>query len=104
MSARIKNLEDHLNRKLFSGKRTGATLTTGGLAFHKHTLTVVRAWESAKQEIALSKGVNAMIGLDVQLNHWQSTASPWLQWMKENAPNIATQVHSDYSDRLMTML
>ena len=104
MSARIKNLEDHLNRQLFARKRTGAALTNGGLAFHKHALTVVQAWELAKQESALSKGVDAMVGIGVQLNHWQTTAAPWLQWMKEKAPHIATQVHSDYSDRLMTML
>ncbi len=104
MSARIKNLEEHLNRQLFTRKRTGATLTNGGLAFHKHALTLVQAWELAKQESALSAGVDAMVGMGVQLNHWQTTAAPWLQWMKENAPHIATQVHSDYSDRLMSML
>ncbi|NND00905.1 MAG: LysR family transcriptional regulator [Gammaproteobacteria bacterium] len=104
MSARIKGLESHLNRQLFNRKRNGATLTSGGQAFYKHALTVVRTWELARQEIALSNEFSAIVGLGVQLNHWKSTATPWLQWMKENAPDLATQVHSDYSDRLMGML
>ena len=104
MSARIKSLEELLNRQLFNRKRNGVTLTAGGKAFYKHAQTVVRTWELARQEIALSDGLNAIVGLGVQLNHWKSTAAPWLQWMKENAPDVATQIKSDYSDKLMNML
>ena len=104
MSARIKNLEQLLNRQLFNRKRNGVTLTSGGQAFYKHAQSVVRTWELARQETALSDGLSAMVGLGVQLNHWKSTAAPWLQWMKTNAPDVATQIKSDYSDRLMTML
>lgn len=104
MSARIKNLEESLNRQLFNRKRNGATLTSGGTAFHKHAVAVVRTWELAKQETALADEFNAIVGLGVQLNHWKSIASPWLQWMKEHAANVATQVRSDSSDQLMAML
>jgi DNA-binding transcriptional LysR family regulator len=104
MSARIKSLEDILNRKLFNRKRNGATLTAGGKAFYNYALTVVRTWEHARQEIALSEEFSSLVSLGVQLNHWKSTATPWLQWMKENAPSVATQIHSDYSAQLMKML
>jgi len=104
MSARIKGLEDLLNRQLFNRKRNGATLTSGGQSFYKHALTIVQTWELAKQETALYEGVNAIVGLGVQLNHWKSIAAPWLQWMNENANDVATQIHSDYSGRLTTML
>ncbi len=104
MSARIKGLEDLLNRQLFNRKRNGATLTSGGQAFYKHALTIVQTWELAKQETALSDGVNSIVGLGVQLNHWQSIAAPWLKWMNENVGDVATQIHSDYSSRLMAML
>jgi DNA-binding transcriptional LysR family regulator len=104
MSARIKNLEEVLNRQLFNRKRNRATLTAGGSAFHKHAVTMVSTWELAKQEAALSKDFNAIVGLGVQLNHWKSIASPWLNWMNENAADLATQVRSDYSEQLMKML
>ena len=104
MSARIKGLEDQLNRQLFNRKRNGATLTSAGKTFYNHALTVVRTWELARQEIALADEFNGVVGLGVQLNHWQSIATPWLLWMKQNAPDVATQIKSDYSDRLMSML
>jgi len=104
MSARIKGLEETLNRQLFNRKRNGATLTTGGQSFYRHALTVVRTWELARQETALSSNMNAIIGLGVQLNHWKSVAAPWLHYMKQNSADVATRVHSDYSDRLMAML
>jgi DNA-binding transcriptional LysR family regulator len=104
ISARIKNLEQILNRQLFNRKRNGATLTAGGSAFHKHAVSMASTWELAKQEAALSKEFNAIVGLGVQLNHWKSIASPWLNWMNENAADMATQVRSDYSDQLMRML
>ncbi|MFK8022272.1 MAG: LysR family transcriptional regulator [Pseudomonadales bacterium] len=104
MSARIKTLEELLNRQLFNRKRNGATLTSGGQAFYQYALSIVRTWEMARQEIALNEKFSTVVGIGVQLNHWKSTAAPWQQWMKENAEDIATQVHSDYSDRLMSML
>ena len=104
MSARIKSLEDQLRRQLFNRKRSGVTLTAGGQAFFRYARTVVKTWELARQEIALSDDFSTMVSLGVQLNHWRSTAVPWLQWMKKNSPDIATQLRSDYSDRLMSSL
>ncbi|MGH1543150.1 MAG: LysR family transcriptional regulator [Arenicella sp.] len=104
MSARIKGLEEQLNRQLFNRKRNGTTLTAPGRVFYRYARTVVKSWELARQEISLSEEFTNMVSLGVQLNHWSSTATPWLYWMKDSAPNIATQVHSDYSDRLMALL
>ena len=104
MSARIKTLEDSLNRRLFRRKRSGAQLTPAGQGFYRYAVTLVRTWETARQEIALSDDYDAAVSLGVQLNHWKSIAVPWLQWMRDNAPQTATQLRSDYSDRLMAML
>lgn len=104
MSARIKTLEELLNRQLFNRKRNGATLTAGGQAFYQYALSIVRTWEMARQEIALADNFSSVVSIGVQLNHWKSTAAPWQQWMKDNAVDVATQVRSDYSDRLMSML
>ncbi len=104
MSARIKSLESLLNRQLFNRKRNGASLTTGGQTFYKHALAIVQTWEQARLETSLDVGVDAYVTLGVQINHWRSIAAPWLDWMKREAPKIATQIHSDYSDRLMARL
>ncbi len=104
ISARIKALEEHLNRQLFVRKRNGAELTGAGIHFHRHALTTVRSWDRARQEIALPDELNAIVNLGVQLNHWDRIAAPWLIWMEKNAPHLATHVLSDYSDTLMQRL
>ena len=104
ISARIKALEDRLNRPLFVRKRNGAELTAGGHHFHRHALTAVRAWERARQEIALPDDLRAIVNLGIQLNHWDRIAAPWLGWMQAHAPDIATHILSEYSEPLMHRL
>lgn len=101
ISARIKALEERLNRPLFTRRRNGAELTSGGHHFYRHALVTVRAWDRAQQEIMLPEELKAIVSLGVQLNHWESIAAPWLSWMQSNQPEIATQVVAEYSDPLM---
>lgn len=104
ISARIKSLEDRLNRQLFLRRRNGAELTAGGHHFHRHALTAVRSWDRARQEISLPEDLKAIVNLGVQLNHWDRIAAPWLNWMDVNAPDIATHILSEYSEPLMHRL
>lgn len=104
MSARIKALEDRLNRQLFVRNRNGATLTSGGQIFMQHATTMMRAWERACNEVMLPDMHKQVVGLGIQLNHWQDVGRAWLANMRENAPEIATQVRIDYSDLLMSRL
>lgn len=104
MSARIKGLEQSINRQLFIRKRHGAILTPGGRNFIRYAVTVVKTWERARIEIALPENVESVVGIGIQLNHWQEITAKWSNWMQKNAPTIATQIKSDYSDRLMAQL
>ncbi len=104
ISARIKALENRLNRPLFIRRRKGAELTAAGHHFHRHALTAVRAWERARQEIALPDDLKAIVNLGIQLNHWDRIAEPWLSWMQTHAPDVATHVVSEYSEPLMHRL
>ena len=101
VSARIKALEDQLNRPLFVRKRSGVELTSGGQRFHPHALTVVQAWARARQEVALPETLNSIVNLGIQLNHWDQLATPWLLWMDQYLPESATQIVAEYSDSLM---
>jgi len=104
MSARIKGLESGLNRQLFHRRRNGAILTRGGQAFYRHAASLIRTWELARQESALSEEFDTVVGLGVQLNHWHSIVTPWLEWMGGHHSDLATQIRSDYSSRLMELL
>ena len=101
VSARIKALEDSLNRPLFIRKRNGIEMTSGGQRFHPHALTVVQAWARARQEVALPEALSSIVNIGIQLNHWEHLAAPWLLWMEQHSPNSATQIVAEYSDSLM---
>lgn len=100
VSARIKSLEDSLNRPLFIRKRNGIEMTSGGQRFHPHALTVMQSWARARQEVALPESLDSIVNLGVQLNHWEQFAVPWLSWMEQHLPNNATQITAEYSDTL----
>jgi len=104
VSARIKALEDRLNRELFIRNRKGATLTSPGHHFHRHALTAVQAWERARQEIALPDDLTAIFSLGLQLNHWDPIAPDWMQAMQATDPNVATRIVADYSESLMRQI
>ena len=104
MSARIKGLEHSINRQLFIRRRQGAVLTPGGRSFLRYAVTVVKTWERARVEIALPDNLESVVGLGIQLNHWEDVCTRWSNWMGQYAPKIATQIKSDYSDRLMNQL
>jgi len=104
VSARIKVLEDQLNTILFNRKRDGSELTVAGRNFVRYATTVVRAWEQAKQEIALPEEMDAMVSLGVQLNLWQQITPAWIEQMQSNSPQIGTRVVMDYSDSLLSQL
>lgn len=104
VSARIKVLEDQLNTRLFNRKRGGSELTSSGRNFIRYAVTSVRAWEQAKQEIALPEELDAMISLGVQLNLWQQITPNWIEQMKNNSPEVGTRVVMDYSDNLLRQL
>ena len=101
VSARIKALEESLNRPLFIRKRNGIEMTSGGQRFHPHALTVIQAWARARQEVALPETLDSIVNLGIQMNHWEHFATPWLTWMEQHSPNNATQITAEYSEDLI---
>ncbi|UTW13051.1 LysR family transcriptional regulator [Marinobacterium rhizophilum] len=104
VSARIKALEERLNRQLFTRTRHGVSLTSGGQIFYRHALSVIKTWERAQHEVSLPFSVKTSVSLGIPLNHWGNITADWLGWMNLNLPQVATLVQSDYSVLLMNQL
>ncbi|MEM7207915.1 MAG: LysR family transcriptional regulator [Pseudomonadota bacterium] len=104
ISARIKSLEQRLNRRLYLRKRSGVELTDAGQRLLRHAQNCVESWERAQQEIALPNEFDNVISLGVQINLWNRLVNPWTQWMEKHAPQFATRIVSDYSERLLSLL
>lgn len=101
VSARIKSLEERLNRELFTRKRDGVVLNNGGKAFYPYALSVVKTWQQAQQKIALPAGIDSVVSLGIPVHYWNKLYADWLDWMNANVPEIATRIQSDYSIYLL---
>ena len=53
MSARIRVLEEQLNRPLFFRSKAGTNPTPAGRQFHRFAVTLVQVWENAQRAVAL---------------------------------------------------
>lgn len=104
VSARIRTLEEQLDRSLFVRARNGAELTAAGQQFQRYALTAVRAWQQACQRIALPDGLRTALGLGIQVNLWERLIPSWLGWMRIHAGDVALQIEADYSESLNSRL
>lgn len=100
VSARIKVLEEQLDRRLFHRKRTGAEMTAAGNQFHRYAVIAVRAWEQARQEIALPESLSSVVGFGAHFSLWDRLCVGWIDHMRAMAPNIGIRVSVDYSETL----
>lgn len=104
ISARIKSLEQRLNRILFTRKRAGVELTVAGARFMRHAQACVQSWERAQQEIALPPGIDNLFSLGLQINLWERLGLAWCEWMMQQAPQVSTRVVCDHSERLVSQV
>ncbi len=104
VSARIKSLEERLDRPLFTRGRNGVTLTGAGHQFHRYAVAAVRAWEQARQEIALPEGFRTSFGLGAQVSLWERLVIGWIAWMRHRAADVALRLEADYSPSQMRHL
>lgn len=104
VSARIKALEERLDRRLFVRERGGVHLTAAGQRLLRHADLAVRAWEQGRQLVALPESLRTVFGLGVQVSMVEWLAPRWVERMRAATPDVALQVDADYSDPLMRRL
>lgn len=97
VSARIKVLEERLDRALFDRRRTGAQMTAAGRHFHRYALTAVRAWEQARHEIALPDELRSVVGIGLHPTLWDRIGYGWIDRIQTRAPDLGVRSIVDYS-------
>jgi DNA-binding transcriptional LysR family regulator len=104
VSARIRALEERLDRRLFVRHKNGVEITGAGRRLRRHADTVVRAWELGRQRVALPEGLRSVFGFGVHANLADWVANPWLDAMRRAAPDVALNVDIDYTEPLTRKL
>jgi len=101
VSARIRVLEEQLDRPVFIRNKAGARLTPAGEQFLRFATTLVQVWEGARRAVALPPGRETVVTIGAELSLWSPLLRHWLLWMRRECPQIAISTQIDASQRLM---
>jgi DNA-binding transcriptional LysR family regulator len=66
VSARIRVLEEQLDRQLFVRNKAGAKLTSAGDQFLRYATTLVQVWETALHQVAMPAGRETSIACGIR--------------------------------------
>jgi DNA-binding transcriptional LysR family regulator len=101
VSARIRVLEDQLDRPVFIRNKAGARLTPAGEQFLRFATSLVQVWDRARRAVALPPGRESVVTVGAELSLWSPLLRHWLLWMRRECPEIAVSTQIASSDRLM---
>lgn len=101
VSARIRVLEDQLDRPVFVRNKAGAKLTPAGEQFLRFATSLVQVWARAQRSVALPPGRETVVTIGAELSLWSPLLRHWLLWMRRECPEIAVNAQIDTSERLM---
>lgn len=101
VSARIRGLEDQLDRKVFVRNKAGARLTPAGDQFLRFATSLVQVWDRARRSVALAPGQETVVTIGAELSQWNPLMCNWLLWMRRECSEIAISARIDTAERLM---
>ena len=101
VSARIRVLEDRLDRPLFVRNKAGARLTPAGEQFQKFATTLVQVWERARHQVGMPAGRQKVVTVGGEHTLWNPLLRDWLVWMRHECSDVAIRAQIDDEDSLM---
>lgn len=101
VSARIRVLEENLDRKVFVRNKAGARLTPAGEQFFRFATSLVQVWDRARRAAAVSPGRETVVTIGAELSQWNPLMRHWLLWMRRECPEIAISAYINSAERLM---
>ncbi|MBA2920508.1 LysR family transcriptional regulator [Sphingomonas sp. MAH-20] len=104
VSARIRVLEEQLDRKVFIRNKAGARLTPAGDQFLRFATSLVQVWDRARRSVALAPGHETVVTIGAELSQWNPLMRNWLLWMRRECPEIAISATIDTAERLMAQV
>lgn len=101
VSARVRVLEDQLDRPLFIRNKAGARLTAAGEQFLKYATTLVQVWERAHHEVAMPAGRENVLAVGAEYSLWNPLIRDWLIWLRNECADVAIRAHIGVAEDLI---
>lgn len=89
VTARIHNLEDLLDCKLFIRNRSGAKLTDNGQRFVAYASQLVQVWDTARRDLPLPIGAIDLVTIGGEISLWNPLLLNWLGAIRARLPSLA---------------
>ena len=104
VSARIRQLEQTLDKPLFTRSRNNIQLTHEGQQLRKHAETIVQVWSRARQETGLGEAYSRALVIGAVPDLWYTLLDGWLQRLRLQMTDTALQAEATTSDILIRKL
>ena len=101
VSARVRVLEEQLDRQLFIRNKAGARLTPAGDQFLRYAATLVQVWERARHDVAMPAGRENVVTVGGEHSVWKPLLLDWLVWMRSECRDVAIRAQIDVPERLI---
>jgi DNA-binding transcriptional LysR family regulator len=101
VSARVRVLEEQLDRQLFIRNKAGARLTQAGDQFLRYAKSLVQLWERARHEVAMPLGRENLVTVGGEHSLWNPLLRDWLVWMRNECADVAIRAQIDVPERLI---
>lgn len=101
VSARVRVLEEQLDRQLFVRNKAGARLTPAGDQFLRYATTLVQVWERARHDVAMPVGRENVVTVGGEHSVWKPLLLDWLVWMRSECSDVAIRTQIDVPERLI---
>ena len=104
ISARIRQLEEHLGLKLFLRSHHQIGLTPAGERMERHARFIIDAWERAYEDTALSESHQRRLVIAGVASLWDIFLQDWLQKIYQEIPNIGLRAEESTPLRVIEKL
>jgi len=104
VSLRIQRLEADLGHSLFTRSKAGAALTPQGREFEHYALSIMRIWEEARQQIAISDGYTESLNIGPQYSLWPRLGFRLIDELRRRSPPLSLRAEVGMADRLTRFL
>ena len=101
VTARIQNLESHLECTLFIRNRSGARLTADGQAFITHATQMTQAWDNAQRDLPLLKGFSDVLHIGGEASLATPLILQWVRALRQHIPEHSVRAEVAGSSTLM---
>ncbi|KPL27931.1 MAG: hypothetical protein AMJ72_06075 [Acidithiobacillales bacterium SM1_46] len=104
VSARIRQLEEHLGVALFTRTRNDIQLTPAGSRLIKYAESILNTLNRARQDAALKAEDRESLAIGGMFSLWDIVLQAWLERVHRDWPSVALQAEAGSQDVLVRKL